>query len=286
MLQLLRHFCAASALLLLTGPAAHALNLTLGDVRAGNLGSHGFTATNSVLSFDSGTTDQLYQMYGYLGSAADTVAINGTYFSVASAIAQTSPGVARSSLLLNAAGGSALGIGTGALRVDYTFTLVNDTSASDLDSFLWDVSLTNLGASPLALSMYQYLDLDLNGTAGNDRVNASRSRMIVSDATAPFTFQWQAANGGSADHFAVQAYPGVRNLLDGMAAAADLSDTAARFGPGDFTGAFQYDFLLPVGGSVTLAGGAVVVPEPAPILLALLGVAGLAAATRRRRSSR
>ncbi len=268
--------------LLMAGLEARALNVTLGDVQANNLGSYGFTATNSVLSFDGGTTDQLYQMFGYLGNTNDTVTINGTNFSVASAIAQLSPGVAGSSLLLNATGAGALGLAAGSLRVDYTFTLVDDNSPSDRDSFLWDVSLTNLGAAPINLSMYQYMDLDLNATANNDVSNANASQMVVSDATAPFTFQWSAANGGPADHFAVGGYPTVRNLLDGMAAATDLSDTAASFGPGDFTGAFQYDFSLAPGETHTLAGGAIAIPEPGPMVLAMFGIAGLAAASRPR----
>ncbi len=131
----LRQLGVTSALLvLLAASDVNALNMTLGDVRAQNLGSYGFNATNSVLSFDSGTTDQLYQMYGYLGNANDVLAITGTYFSVASAITQVGPGVATSSLLLNAAGATALGLTAGALRVDYTFTLIDDVSASDWDS--------------------------------------------------------------------------------------------------------------------------------------------------------
>lgn len=283
MRTLLRRTGAALALpLLVAGLDARALNVTLGDVRANNLGSYGFTATNSVLSFDGGATDQLYQMFGYLGNASDTVAINGTYFSVASAIAQLSPGVAGSSLLLNATGAGALGLASGSVRIDYTFTLVDDASASDRDSFLWDVAITNLGAAPVSLSMYQYMDLDLNGTANNDVANANLSQMVVSDSTAPFTFRWSAANGGTADHFAVGGYPTVRNLLDGMAAAADLSDSAASFGPGDFTGAFQYDFTLAPGATHSLAGGAIAVPEPGPMVLAMFGIMGLAAASRPR----
>lgn len=279
----LRHWKSALILAVtLSAQQASALNVTLGDVRARNLGSYGFTATNSELSFDSGTTDQLYQMYGYLGNATDTVAINGTYFSVASAIAQTSPGVAESSLLLNGAGATALGLAAGDIRIDYVFRLINDTSPFDLDSFRWDVSIANLGSGSVSLSMYQYLDLDLNGTANDDLASGSGSQIVVADGTAPFVFAWNAANGSPADHFAVQAYPGLRNLLDGMAAAQDLPDTATSFGPADFTGAFQYDFVLAPGGSIDLVGGAVTVPEPAPALLALLGLIGLAAASRRR----
>ncbi len=73
----------------------------------------------------------------------------------------------------------------------------------------------------------------------------------------------------------------MRNLLDGMTAATDLSDTSASFGPGDFTGAFQYDFSLPSGATHTLTAGSVSVPEPGSAALAMVGLMGLAVATRR-----
>lgn len=283
MRSLLRQIGVTSALLapVILGSDAAALNMNFGDVRVRQLSSHGFTANNSELSFDSGATDQLYQMYGYLGTATGTAAVTTTNFNTSSAIAQTVPGTAASSLLLNATGAADLGLAAGSVQIDYTFTLVNDTSAADLDGFLWDVTITNLGLVDLDLVFYQYLDLDLNETATNDVASASATRITVSDGTAPVIFDWQAANGGAADHFQVQTYPGLRNQLDGMGAASDLSDTPASFGPGDFSAAYQYNISLAAGASYTLTAGQVVVPEPTPALLTLLGLAGLAISSGR-----
>jgi hypothetical protein len=278
---MLRQLGATSALfILLTAVEVDAININFGDVAVRNLGSYGFTAANSRLSFDSNATDQLYQMYGYLGNTTGTIDVTAANFGTASAIAQVAPDQAASSILLNATGAANLGVANGSIRIDYTFTLVDDTSAADLDGFLWDVSIVNLGLVDLDLVFYQYLDLDLNGTANNDIAGANTTRITVSDGTAPVVFAWYAANGAPADHFAVGPYPGLRNQLDGMGAAQDLGGMAGIFGPADFTGAFQYNISIPAGGSYTLAAGQVVVPEPTPALLTMLGLVGLAVSAR------
>lgn len=277
---------AACALVGAIAAPATALNMTLGDVAVRALSAYGFTSgNNSELSFDGGTTDELYQMWGYLGNATGTVDVTGTNFNIQSNISQTSPGVAQSSLILDNNGAAALGMGAGDIRIDYTFTLVDDTSPQDLDGFLWDVSVTNNSTSDYDLVFYQYLDLDLDGAGdfGDDLADANTSRILVTDSDSSRSFIWRASNGGSADHFEVQAYASVRTLLDNMGPATDLSDTAASFGPDDFTGAFQYDFYLPAGATFVLASGQVSVPEPSSLLLAVTGLVGLSLVSRRSR---
>ena len=94
-----------------------------------------------------------------------------------------------------------------------------------------------------------------------------------------------AGQGGSADHFDVGAFPGVRANLDNMVSAQDLSDTVASFGPADFTGAYQFNFDTIAPGETT---GSVFnsIPEPntaSMMLIGLVGLGGLALAGGPRR---
>lgn len=259
--------------------AGQALDITWGDVAVANLGEYGFTANNSELSFDSGATDQLYQMFGYLGNANGVVAVDPSSFDIISPISGTGPN-ASSVLTLNGGGASALLLTADALRIDYAFELVDDTSVWDDDGFLWDVQITNTSGAALDLVYYAYLDLDLDGTAdyGDDQATASNYSITVTDSSPGSTteFVWRASNGGQADHFEVAGYASVRNKLDGMTSAQDLADTGANFGPADFTGAFQYNISLAPGESINLGSGTVFTPEPSTGLLVLTGLAGLA----------
>ena len=92
-------------------------------------------------------------------------------------------------------------------------------------------------------------DLGGAGDFADDEATADTSQMVVFDRNDSLEFVW-AASGGSADHFEVADYPAVRNTLNNMTSAVDLTDTSATFGPSDFSAAFQYNFSAPPGESV------------------------------------
>ncbi|MGH0038381.1 MAG: hypothetical protein ACQGVK_25385 [Myxococcota bacterium] len=276
---------ASLVCLLFAAPAA-SLDMMVGDVAVENLGSYGFLSNGSVLSIDGGATDQLYQMFGYLGTTSGVVRVDGSSFSELAAISQS--GNQASSTLELGAGAGALGLSAGDLRIDYTFTLIDDAGPADADQFLWDVLIENASGGLLDLVFYSYLDLDIDGAGdfGDDVVDASLTRMLISDSTPSSTseFRWLASSGGSADHFQVGRYPSVRDTLDGMASAQDLDDSQASFGPGDFTGAFQYTLSLAPGEIFSVGmGGLTAVPEPGAAVLTWLGLVGIAGMRRERR---
>ena len=97
-------------------------------------------------------------------------------------------------------------------------------------------------------------------------------------------FDLSFASSTAADHFEIAPFPNLQAALDNMlgVGAADLADTGSPFGPADFTGALQFDFLLAPGGSQGL--GMTLIPEPTTAILLALGLLGLALAGRKRRT--
>jgi hypothetical protein len=286
---------AAAAALLGAASSASALNLTYGDVAVRNLDSWGFTAANSQLMTDwNGTsgTDQLYQMYAYIGTASGMTAVNSSSFRTGcnagicgSAIAQTGANTASSTIVLNQnVGNGATRLARNSLTLTYNFTLVDDQSPSDADRFVWDVSFTNNTASTLSFVFYTYLDLDLMGTAGNDlaTVMSGNQAIQVTDAANPSArpFGWTAL-GSAATHYQVGAYPGLQNTLNGMTSAQNLSDTNSLGSTaGDVTAAFQYAITLLPGQTLVMSS---TVAEPQTAAMLALGLGGLAFYARPRR---
>lgn len=278
---------------LFASPAA-ALDMVVGDVTVANLGDFGFDTQgsdnpgveNGALTFDGGVTDDLFQMFGYLGTASGHVRIDSTNFDVSSAIAQVGDsGV--SQLTLSAIGAAALGLNAGDITVDYTFTLIDDTGPQDEDRLGWDIGLTNTTAAAIGVSLYTYVDLDLAGTFGNDSAITDTSRMFVQDgAVATSYFVWDVVAQAGADHFQVGGYPTVRDALEAMTSAQNLSDGGANFASADFSGAFQFDRILAAGATDTITMNTKAIPEPQPALLTGLGLVGLAIYGRRRRHGR
>ncbi len=132
--------------------------------------------------------------------------------------------------------------------------------------------------TPLDLSFYMYMDLDLGGATDffDDEATSSLNQILVLDTNDSLQYAWN-ASGGLATHYQVGTYPSVLDTLNNMTAAGDLPDTQASFGPDDFTGAFQYDFVLADGESLDLDQGAIgdpaayPVPEPGTAALVAMG---------------
>jgi hypothetical protein len=285
-----------AAAVLTVASSASALNMTYGDVAVNNLDSWGFTATSSQLMTDwNGTagTDQLYQMYGYIGTASGMTAVNSGSFRTGcnagicgSAIAQTGANTASSRIVLNQnVGNPGSRLARNSLTLTYDFTLVDDTSANDFDQLGWDVSFTNNTAGTLSFVYYTYLDLDLLGTPGNDLATVTQGNQLISvlDSTNPTAhpFGWSALNG-AATGYQVGAYPGLQNTLNGMTSAQNLGNTnTLGTTPGDVSAAFQYAITLAAGQTLVMRS-AVAEPETAGMLAAGLGGLAFYARPRRR----
>lgn len=296
MLDLTRSLRAlATAALVGAASSASALSMSSGDVAVANLDSWGFTSTNSQWMTDwngSSGTDQLYQMFGYVGTASGMTAVNAASFRTGcnaglcgSAIAQTGANSASSSIVLNQnVGNGATRLARNALTLTYDFTLVDDTSANDFDRLEWDVSFTNNTSSAISFVFYTYLDLDLLGTPGNDLVSVGAGNQMISvlDSTNPgaHPFGWTALNG-AATGFQVGAYPGLQNQLNGWTSAQNLTNVnALSTNPGDVTAAFQYTITLAAGQTLVMSSA---VAEPQTAAMLALGLGGLAFYSRPRR---
>ena len=142
------------------------------------------------------------------------------------------------------------------------------------------MTLINTTNNPIRVALFNYVDFDVGQSAGGDSaILVNPQLMRITDAGGDFAeFLAVGANA-----WEVQAWPVLINALND-ASVTNLSNTGLPFGPGDFTGAFQWNLSIPVGGSVTVFEGLAINMEavPAPGVLALLGLGGLLAMRRRR----
>ncbi|MBU6413790.1 MAG: hypothetical protein KGS45_09965 [Planctomycetes bacterium] len=156
--------------------------------------------------------------------------------------------------------------------IQYTVTSIRN----GLGVLTTTCTVFNTSADPLTLNLFNYNDLDMNETASNDSADLNGVNIIrVTDGG---NTGWRANYEGT-DAYQVASFSGIRNILNDPN-ADDLNNTGLPFGPGDWTGAFQWSFSL---GSLSAAtASATITIIPTPGALALAGVGGLLAARRRR----
>jgi hypothetical protein len=264
-------------LLWVAAPGGASAHLMVDGNALAGLDSWAFTGNGSdptQLSFDGGLTNHLFELFGYLGNANSVIRVTPANFDELVPIGGAG-NTASSQLVLNAAGAAELGLAAGDITLDYDFAIVETPR-----SLTWDVGVTNGSAATLDLVFYAYLDLDMEGDFGNDLATGAPDGFRVTDGATGFDLTF--GSTAVADHFEVASWPNLRNALDGMqgSPAADLADTGTPFGPGDFTGALQFDFSVAAGGSQGL--GITLVPEPTTATLLAVGLVGLALAGRKR----
>lgn len=139
------------------------------------------------------------------------------------------------------------------------------------------LTVLNTSNSTKTINLFNYNDVDLGGTAGGDSATLNGPNVIrITDSSTP----WVAFYEGT-DAYGVDSFANLRaELSDGD--VDNMASNGLPFGPGDFTGAFQWSFTLNAGGAATASATLTITNIPTPGALALAGIGGLAAFRRKR----
>jgi hypothetical protein len=161
----------------------------------------------------------------------------------------------------------------------YTSTLTHGAqfgSATLAQTF----QINNPGATALSITLFNYADLDINGTAGNNTATGNVNAITGADGS------WQAVHSAvGANAFQVAIPFGIRDfLLD--SAVNNLNNTGLPFGPGDFSDAFQWNLTIPAGQSTTVSSALAISQVPEPGTLLLTGAAAVGGFVWRRRRAK
>lgn len=136
-------------------------------------------------------------------------------------------------------------------------------------------TIFNTTNQPITIDLFNYQDLDMNQSSGDDSATQSGANVIsVTDGGSGWRAEYEGTNA-----FQVASYDSLRAILTDMN-SDNLNGTGLPFGPGDWTGGYQWSFTLMPRTAATASATVTIVPAPGA--LALLGLGGLAAARRRR----
>jgi hypothetical protein len=139
------------------------------------------------------------------------------------------------------------------------------------------LTILNTSNSTKTFNLFNYNDVDLGGTAAGDSATLNGPNVIrITDASTP----WVAFYEGT-DAYGVDSFANLRaDLSDNN--VTNFNSNGLPFGPGDFTGGFQWTFTLGAGGAATASSTLTITNVPTPGAMALAGLSGLAAFRRKR----
>lgn len=128
------------------------------------------------------------------------------------------------------------------------------------------MTVTNTTGADLTLHLFPYTDLDVNG-AGTDSatLGATDDEILVTDN--PYAVRIEAVDS---DAYQVTSFATLRGSLDDTS-VTNLTNTGLPFGPGDFTGGFQWTRTIAPGDTETFLFNFSI-----EVLPCSLGVSGLA----------
>jgi hypothetical protein len=125
------------------------------------------------------------------------------------------------------------------------------------------MTITNNTASSMTIDIFNYIDIDLAGTAGSDAATLvlPNEYIRVTEGSTFADFRGVGANAYEVRTYAAN----LRGALHDTTTLTNLNNTGLPFTPGDFTGAFQWQFSIPAGDSVKVRVF-VTVNEPAAMM--------------------
>jgi len=166
--------------------------------------------------------------------------------------------------------------------LEVTWTLTGGAANSGFSMVKEGATITNKSTGNLYISLYEYSDFDILGTAENDfgtHVNANKVKqfefpVLVEESVTQTPSRWQMDGPGN-----------ILALLNDSD-KDNLTNQYAFYGPGNVAWAFQWDFVIGPGSSAGVSKDksiSSVIPEWNSLLLAAIGMVGTIGIRRRRR---
>lgn len=223
----------------------------------------------SVIYTPAGGTDQMFQQWWWFR-------VNGVDSREFALSALTSKTVVGNHMQLNYAESEGF-----TANVDYTIT--NQAAGTLVTGTVFITNTTTTGAA-LDMSFFDYFDFDLSASSSTNTASllsdnpAIRMKILGTTTAAEF----RAIDGVA---YQAGAFSSIRTLLTD-ASTNNLNNTGLPFGPGDFSAANQWNFVLNPGDQIAVQTSFLVGPVPEPGTFLAIGAGlGLLAVTRRRRKN-
>lgn len=167
------------------------------------------------------------------------------------------------------------------MSVELKFTLDGNALGSNVSDLTEHIKITNLmDRLCLPISFFQYCDLDLGGFGNDTAALVGPGRVLQFD---PVWVTSETVVLPPPAHWEIAYFPFTIDRLNDWAPTT-LLDSVSPLGPGDVTWAFQWDYNIAPGQSVSIVKHKRIglIPEPLTMLGVFMGVGGLAGYVRRR----
>ena len=174
--------------------------------------------------------------------------------------------------------------------VQLRYLLTGGAAGSDTSDIVEVIRVKNTGTSTMRFSLFQYVDFDLNQSIGDDTVLLSGTPINTATQSDPINIIGETVVTPPPTRFEANLFSVTRDKLND----AFLDNLNNNVGPfvGDTTWAFQWDMVIPAGGTVLISkdkqlrpGEGGIIPEPSTIVLAGIGLLGAFGWSRRRRAA-